>query len=99
MLLLAAIIWGFAFVAQSEGMNYVGPLTFNAVRYIIGAVVLIPFIFIEKNKRAAMRKENPECKGYTKKIIFAGTGSAPAFNKSTIFLASSYSKPLSPPEI
>lgn len=74
MLLLAAIIWGFAFVAQSEGMNYVGPLTFNAVRYIIGAVVLIPFIFIEKNKRAAMRKENPECKGYTKKIIFAGTG-------------------------
>ncbi|MBQ6523802.1 MAG: DMT family transporter, partial [Atopobiaceae bacterium] len=42
MLLGAAVIWGFAFVAQSVGMDYVGPLTFNAVRCLIGAVVLVP---------------------------------------------------------
>lgn len=42
MLFLAAIIWGFAFVAQSAGMEYVGPFTFNAVRCLIGAVVLVP---------------------------------------------------------
>ena len=41
LLLLAAIIWGIAFVAQSVGMKYVGGFTFNAVRSLIGAVVLI----------------------------------------------------------
>ena len=37
MLLLTAIIWGVAFVAQSVGMDYVEPFTFNFARYIIGA--------------------------------------------------------------
>ena len=46
LLLLAAIIWGIAFVAQSVGMKYVGGFTFNAVRSLIGAVVLIPLIFM-----------------------------------------------------
>ena len=32
LLLLTATIWGVAFVAQSVGMDYVGPFTFNAVR-------------------------------------------------------------------
>lgn len=36
-LLLAATIWGIAFVAQSVGMEYVGPFTFNGVRSLIGA--------------------------------------------------------------
>lgn len=48
-LLLTAIIWGFAFVAQSVGMDYVGPFTFNCVRFFIGALVLIPCIaFLDK---------------------------------------------------
>ena len=45
-LLLAATIWGIAFVAQSVGMKYVGPFTFNGVRSLIGAAVLIPVLFI-----------------------------------------------------
>lgn len=44
LLLLTAFIWGIAFVAQSVGMDYVGPLTFNSVRSIIGALFLIPCI-------------------------------------------------------
>ena len=44
MLLLTAFIWGVAFVAQSVGMDYVGPFTFNAVRNFIGAFVLLLFI-------------------------------------------------------
>lgn len=40
------MIWGVAFVAQSAGMEYVGPFTFNAVRSVIGGIVLIPCIFI-----------------------------------------------------
>lgn len=45
-LLLTASIWGIAFVAQSVGMDYVGPFTFNAVRSIIGGIMLIPCIFL-----------------------------------------------------
>lgn len=44
MLLLTAFIWGVAFVAQSVGMDYVGPFTFNAVRNFVGAFVLLLFI-------------------------------------------------------
>lgn len=45
LLLLTASIWGVAFVAQSVGMDYVGPLTFNCVRSLLGGVVLIPCIW------------------------------------------------------
>lgn len=48
MLFLAALIWGFAFVAQSAGMEYVGPFTFNAVRCVIGAIVLVPVALVWK---------------------------------------------------
>lgn len=45
LLLLTAAIWGTAFVAQSVGMDYVGPFTFSAVRSLIGGVVLLPVIW------------------------------------------------------
>ncbi len=45
-LFITAIIWGTAFVAQSEGMDYLGPFSFNAIRYLIGSVVLIPLILV-----------------------------------------------------
>lgn len=52
LLLLAAIIWGSAFVAQSVGMDYVGPFTFNSVRSLIGGFVLIPCIaFLNRGKQ------------------------------------------------
>lgn len=50
-LLLAAIIWGFAFVAQSVGMEYVGPFTFQAVRSLIGSAALVPVIGIMDRQR------------------------------------------------
>ena len=43
-LLLTATIWGVAFVAQSVGMDYVGPYTFTCVRSFIGGLFLIPCI-------------------------------------------------------
>ena len=48
LLLLTATIWGTAFVAQSVGMDYVGPFTFNMLRCLIGGIVLIPYIFFVK---------------------------------------------------
>lgn len=56
LLLLTATIWGVAFVAQSVGMDHVGPFTFNAVRSVIGGLVLIPCIFF-LNHRKAVPKE------------------------------------------
>jgi drug/metabolite transporter (DMT)-like permease len=44
LLLLAAVIWGFAFVAQRVGMRYVGPLTFNGLRFALGAAALAPLL-------------------------------------------------------
>ena len=49
-LLITAIIWGTAFVAQSEGMNYVQPFTYNAVRTLLGGIVLLPIIAIFRRK-------------------------------------------------
>ena len=56
LLLLTATIWGVAFVAQSVGMDHVGPFTFNAVRSVIGGLVLIPCVFF-LNHRKAVPKE------------------------------------------
>ncbi len=44
LLLITAVIWGAAFVAQRVGMDYMGPLTFNAVRFALGAAALLPLI-------------------------------------------------------
>lgn len=52
LLVLVALIWGVAFVAQSEGAKDVGPYTFNAVRMIIGGLVLLPCIKIMDAFRA-----------------------------------------------
>lgn len=46
LLLTAAFIWGMAFVSQSKGMDYMGPLTFNGVRSLIGALVLALYILL-----------------------------------------------------
>jgi drug/metabolite transporter (DMT)-like permease len=44
MLMITAAIWGSAFVAQRVGMDHVGPLTFNGIRFALGALVLVPLM-------------------------------------------------------
>ena len=61
LLFLAAFIWGVAFVAQSVGMDYVGPFTFNAVRSIIGGVALVPcIVLLGKREAKEEKKEDPK---------------------------------------
>ena len=58
MLLIAAEIWGFAFVAQSVGVDAIGNYTFTAVRNMIGGTVLIPVIlFFRKKGEKLLTKE------------------------------------------
>ncbi len=70
-LLLTAFIWGVAFVAQSVGMDYIGPFTFNCVRSIIGGLVLIPLVVILGKKNRA-DKTMEEAKEYKKNTVIGG---------------------------
>ena len=80
-MLLAAAIWGFAFVAQREGMETMGPFLFNAARFFIGSAVLFPLIwYLSKKNKTPTNKETS-----TKKLLIAGT-IAGLF----LFLASSF---------
>ena len=55
LLLITAIIWGFAFVAQRAGMEYLGPFLFNAIRFALGSASLIPLLIY--NKKRKFKKE------------------------------------------
>ena len=79
MLMLTAIIWGTSFVAQKEGMDLIGPLAYNGTRTVIGALVLIPVIFIldriKKNKAMAdgsYAEPTPEEKKAANKTLIIG---------------------------
>lgn len=60
-LLLAAIVWGVAFVAQSEGMRYMGPFYFNGIRFALGGIVLLPVIWLMDGME--QRKDHKKIKG------------------------------------
>ncbi|HQY07992.1 MAG TPA: DMT family transporter [Burkholderiaceae bacterium] len=47
LLLVVALIWGSAFVAQSTAMAHVGPMTFTGLRFLIGAAVVLPWALRE----------------------------------------------------
>ena len=67
-MLLAAAIWGFAFVAQREGMETMGPFLFNTARFFIGTVFLLPIVwYLSKKNKSQNNKETS-----TKKLLFAG---------------------------
>ncbi|HOW24439.1 MAG TPA: DMT family transporter [Bacteroidales bacterium] len=57
LLLLAALIWGFAFTAQRVGMEYMGPFLFNGIRFGLGALVLGAFILTRKNREIDVHPE------------------------------------------
>ena len=57
MLMLTALIWGTAFVAQSVGMDYLGPCAFTAVRNFIGCVALLPVIGLASRLRSGAQPE------------------------------------------
>lgn len=50
LLLITATIWGFAFVAQRVGMEYLGPFAFNGIRFALGSISLLPLLEYTKRK-------------------------------------------------
>ncbi len=72
LLLLGAVIWGSAFVAQSVGMDYIGPFTFNAVRSLIGTVSLLPLILILDRRKKKSGSSPAKRKEYIKACLVCG---------------------------
>lgn len=77
LLMLAALIWGSAFVAQSVGMDYLGPFSFNCVRSFMGSLVLLPVIwFMDRQKKETAEHDGQKTEEGTreqnKKVLLSG---------------------------
>lgn len=69
LLFLTAFIWGTAFVAQSVGMDHIGPFTFNAVRSLVGGLALIPVILVFNRRKSPARRQT---EGANRKVLLLG---------------------------
>lgn len=75
LLVLTALIWGCAFVAQSVGVEYVGPFTMNSVRTLLGGLTLLPVIFVLdriKNKEKSTETISEEERKKERKTLIQG---------------------------
>lgn len=70
LLTLTALIWGTAFVAQSLGMDYLGPFTFNGVRNFVAAVGLLPVIAFLRRRQG--KDEARGAAGNGRKTLWVG---------------------------
>ena len=71
LLILASVIWGTTFVAQTTGMGYIGPLTFTFSRFFLGAITILPLLIIFEKKIFFQTILNP--KSF---LLILATGSA-----------------------
>ena len=62
--LLCTFIWGTTFIAQDTGMDKIGPLTFNSVRFFVGFLSIIPFALLFEKKKIMLEINN------NKKLFF-----------------------------
>ena len=69
LLFLTAFIWGTAFVAQSVGMDHIGPFTFNAVRSLVGGLALIPVILVFNRRKSPARRQTERA---NRKVLLLG---------------------------
>ena len=88
MLLLTAFIWGVAFVAQSVGMDYVGPFTFNSVRNFVGAFVLLLFIpLLDKvNRKSTSMPDTAESSTPSGASDSSAAGNASPSDRKTLII-------------
>ena len=50
-LVVCTLIWGTTFIAQDQGMDNIGPFTFNSVRFYVGFLAVVPFVFLFERKK------------------------------------------------
>ena len=57
-LVVCTLIWGTTFIAQDTGMDYIGPFTFNSVRFFVGFLAVAPFVFFFERKEINKKIKN-----------------------------------------
>ncbi len=67
-LVVCTLIWGTTFIAQDTGMDNIGPFTFNSVRFFVGALAVLPFVYFFERKKIKNQIENK--KNQFLKLIF-----------------------------
>jgi len=77
MLIVAAILWGLAFVAQRDGMNYIGPFYYSAIRFFIGVICLLPVYFLTRKYEPKIKnkvevEDRVEDRVEKKTVVFSG---------------------------
>lgn len=72
LLFLTACIWGSSFVAQSVGMDYIGPYTFNCLRFLIGSLVLLPVIFFSQHRKKDQKDRSKDRTLQKKEMLCGG---------------------------
>lgn len=72
LLFLTACIWGSSFVAQSVGMDYIGPYTFNCLRFLIGSLVLLPVIFFSRHRKKNQKDRSKDRTLQKKEMLCGG---------------------------
>lgn len=70
LLLLTAAVWGASFVSQVSGMEYVGPITFQGIRLMFSAIVLIPVVLVMNRGKGSLFA--PEKKEENKNVLIGG---------------------------
>jgi drug/metabolite transporter (DMT)-like permease len=72
LLLLTAGIWGFGFVAQRSGMEYVGPFAYNGIRFILGSLSLLPLILFRRKFSQPPTHDKPLLTAHCSSSLIAG---------------------------
>ena len=72
LLVLAAIVWGFAFVAQKAGMEDIGPMAFNGIRFLLGSISLFPLIWYYDKKGNFVKQKSSKNKELWKAGFISG---------------------------
>lgn len=72
LLLLTAVIWGTAFVAQQVGMDHIGPFPFSAARFILGGITLLPVLWILSKTNKKGRETEKHGKDTWVGVFFCG---------------------------
>lgn len=72
LLLLGAIIWGSAFVAQSMGMDHIKPFTFQFIRSLLGCLTLLPYLILNHQKKKRQGQEEANSKAFSRKALYQG---------------------------
>ena len=62
--LITTFIWGTAFIAQDTGMDNIGPLSFNAARFFVGFLTILPIAIILERKKIILEVKS------NKKLFF-----------------------------